>query len=120
MKQTEFNREDNALPLQYDPNTFQPVRKYRLTRKQTEFLIKIQKHITSLNRSITQDETYTDLTFISRVIQSQRYEECEISYLLEIRERYAFLYGITKSKEDVRKNPCSEIFSNPQRNYINP
>jgi hypothetical protein len=92
MKQTEFNREDNALPVIYNPKDFQPIRMYLLTRYQTHFLIKVEKYIAGLNILSAMDEVYLDSKLIKLVISRRRYDYYEIPSLLKITENYKFLY----------------------------
>ena len=92
MIQTEFNRDDNVLPIVYDPHDFQPIRQYRLTKPQIKFLIAIEKYIAGLNFLSTMDEVHDEFKFIKNVLNRGRYREEQILTLQHIREKYKFLY----------------------------
>jgi hypothetical protein len=106
----EFNREDNALLIVYDPQTFEPLKQYQLTLEQTKFLIKIEKYIAGLNVVSTMDEVQDQFKYIANIIEIGLYNDTDIPSLLEIREQYKFLYKKNINLQDSSTNPCAEIF----------
>jgi hypothetical protein len=88
MNQQKFDRESQALPIAYDPTNFQPIRRYRLSRKQLTFLIDIEKFIAGLNPISTPDEIFRDFHFIRKTTKQGFYYKKDIRQLLYIRDEY--------------------------------
>ena len=92
-----FNREDNKFPILYNPENFQPVQYYGITKEQTKFLIMIKEHLAGLNGLHQIDENLFVSHIINDILSRKRYEESQIPMLMELRNRFGHLY-IEKNK----------------------
>lgn len=91
MKENTFNRENNALPLIYDPNTFLPIKEYFVTNDQLKFLGKIRTYLETSNNLMKMGTYRYDHQFISTIMNKKRYRKEDVNRLLDMREIYRFI-----------------------------